>query len=115
MYNIYQTHGEEMTEDTKIRFLFKKIDYQGLSNTVEAMKTKIATEVPGTVTYTTVANHLSTAVSELPPTVLDKAGIVVVFNVAQVPIMVSSMKMAQSILDITRPGQMEWIQGTISR
>ena len=30
------------------------------------MKTKIATEVAGTVTCTTVANHLSTAVSDLP-------------------------------------------------
>ena len=30
------------------------------------MKTKITTEAVGTVTYTTVANHLSTAVSELP-------------------------------------------------
>ena len=55
-----------MTEDAKIRFLFKKIDYQDLSKTVEAMSTKITTGVPGTVTYTTVANHLSTAVSELP-------------------------------------------------
>ena len=66
MYNIYQDHGEEMTEDAKLRFLFKKIDYPGLSKNIEAMKTKIATETPRTVTYTTVANHLSTAVSELP-------------------------------------------------
>ena len=27
MYNIYETHGEVMTEDLKIRFLFKKIQY----------------------------------------------------------------------------------------
>ena len=55
-----------MTEDAKLRFLFKKIDHQGLSKTVEAMKTNIVTEALGVVTYTTVANHLSTAVSELP-------------------------------------------------
>ena len=30
------------------------------------MKAKITTEPPGTVTYTTVANHLSNDVSELP-------------------------------------------------
>ena len=66
MYNIYQVHREEMTEDAKLRFLLKKIDHPGLSKTIEAMKTKIATETPGTVTYTTVANHLSIAVSELP-------------------------------------------------
>ena len=30
------------------------------------MKAKITLEPPGTVTYTTVANHISTAVSELP-------------------------------------------------
>ena len=64
--NIYDLHGEKMTEDAKIRFVFKKINHEGLQTTVEALKTKIATETPGTVTYTTVANHISTAVSELP-------------------------------------------------
>ena len=34
--------------------------------TIEAMKTKMSTEVIGAVTYTTVANHISTVVSELP-------------------------------------------------
>jgi len=66
MYNIYELHGEEMSEDAKIRFLFKKINHDGLSNAVEAMKAKITTEAPGTVTYTTVCNHIGTAVSELP-------------------------------------------------
>ena len=55
-----------MTEDAKIRFLFKKIQHSGLESDVEAMKAKITTEPPGTVTYTTVANHILTAVSELP-------------------------------------------------
>ena len=66
MYNIYAQHGEVMAEDAKIRFLFKKVQHTGLSSAIEAMKAKITTEPPGTVTYTTVANHLSTAVSELP-------------------------------------------------
>ena len=62
IYNIYQTHGEEMTEEAKIRFLFKKIDHEGLSKTIEAMKSKITTEAVGAVTYTTIASHLSTTV-----------------------------------------------------
>ena len=66
MYNIYETHGEKMAEEAKIRFLFRKIHHVGLSSAIEAMKAKITTDPPGTVTYTTVANHLSTAVSELP-------------------------------------------------
>ena len=66
MYNIYQTGSEEMTEEAKLRYFFKKIDHEGLSKTVEAMKTNIATEAVEAVTYTTVANHISTTVSELP-------------------------------------------------
>jgi hypothetical protein len=66
MFNIYEVHGEAMTEEAKIRFIFKKINHEGLQSTLDAMKTKIATEVAGAVTYTTVVNHLATAVSELP-------------------------------------------------
>ena len=55
-----------MAEDAKIRFLFKKIQHSGLSSAIEAMKAKITLEPPGTVTYTTMANYISTAVSELP-------------------------------------------------
>ena len=55
-----------MTEDAKIRFLLKKVQHTGLASAIEAMKAKINTEPQGTVTYTTVANHISTAVSELP-------------------------------------------------
>ena len=66
MYNIYAQHGEVMTEDAKIRFPIKKNNHRGLESAVEAMKAKITTKPTGTVTYTTVSNHLSTAVSELP-------------------------------------------------
>ena len=55
-----------MSEEAKIRFLFEKMNHEGIIKTVEATKTSIATELIGVVTYTTVANHLFTAVSELP-------------------------------------------------
>ena len=66
MYNIYKKHGEVMTEDATILFLFKNIQHSGLAISVEAMKAKITTEPPGAVTCKTVANHISTAVSKLP-------------------------------------------------
>eukprot|EP00957_Ditylum_brightwellii_P177058 13488085-Ditylum_brightwellii.AAC.1 len=55
-----------MEEDAKIRFLFKKIENQGLNATIGALKVCITTGGPGSVSYTTAANHLSTAVSKLP-------------------------------------------------
>ena len=64
MFNIYEKEGEEMGEDAKIRFLFKKIQHQGLKGSIEALK---AQQVSGSkITYTMVTNHLATAVSELP-------------------------------------------------
>lgn len=66
MYNIYAQHGEIMTEDAKIRFLLKKIQHSGMESAVEAIKSKITTKPTGTVTYTTITNHISIAVSELP-------------------------------------------------
>ena len=64
MFNIYEKEGEEMGEDAKIRFLIKKIQHQGLKGSIEALK---AQQVAGSkITYTMVANHLATAVSELP-------------------------------------------------
>ena len=55
-----------MTVEAKIRLLFKKIDHGSLTNTVQAMKINITTETVGAITYTTMANHISTSVSELP-------------------------------------------------
>ena len=66
MYNIYKTHGEVMTEDAKIRFLLKNIQHSGLDSVIEAMNVSITTEIIGTVSYTTVANHTSTSMSQLP-------------------------------------------------
>ena len=40
MYNIYDNHGEGMSEEAKIRFLFKKINHEELVKTVEVMQKK---------------------------------------------------------------------------
>ena len=66
MYNIYNKNSEVMTEDAKISFIFKKIQHSGLASAVEVMKAKITTNPSGTVKYSTLANHILTAVSELP-------------------------------------------------
>ena len=54
-----------MSENAKIRFLFRKIKYNVLATTVEATKANITTESPDTVSYTIVYNHIGTAVSDL--------------------------------------------------
>ena len=66
MFNIFDKEGEPMEEDAKIRFLFKKVQNNDLQKSVEALKAQQTTSPPGTVIYVTDANHLSTAVSELP-------------------------------------------------
>ena len=64
MFNIYEKEGEAMTDEAKTRFLLKKVQHTGLRGAIEALK---AQQTAGTaVTYTMAANHLSTAVSELP-------------------------------------------------
>ena len=53
-----------MTDDAKLRFLFKRVQHPGLQQAIEALK---AQQTAGTaVTYTMAANHLTTAVSALP-------------------------------------------------
>lgn len=64
MFNIFDKEGEEMSDEAKVRFLFRKVQHEGLRNSIEALK---ALETTGAViTYTMAANHLSTAVSQLP-------------------------------------------------
>ncbi len=64
MFNIYEKEGEPMADDAKVRFLFKKVQHNGLESAKAALK---AQQTTGTrVTYNTAANHLATAVSELP-------------------------------------------------
>ena len=64
MYNIYEKEGEAMPDDAKTRFLFKKVQHSGLRGAIEALRAQQTAGVD--VTYTMAANHLSTAVSELP-------------------------------------------------
>ena len=64
MFNIYEKQGEPMLEDAKVRFLFERTQHSGLQGHVQALKASITTGTA--VSYTTAANHLSTAVSELP-------------------------------------------------
>ena len=64
MFNIYEKQGEPMLEDAKVRFLFERTQHSGLQGHVQALKASITTGTA--ISYTTAANHLSTAVSELP-------------------------------------------------
>ena len=64
MFNIYETEGEPMADDAKIRFLFKKVQHPGLQTAIAALRVQM--NLGTVVTYTMAANHLSTAVSELP-------------------------------------------------
>ena len=63
MYNIYDKEGEKMEDDAKIRFLFKNIQHSDLKITIAALKTRM---IDTNITYTEAANHIATAVSELP-------------------------------------------------
>ena len=64
MYNIYEKEDKPMSEDAKIRFLFKKVQHTGLQPAIEALKVRQSTSED--LTYTQAANHISKAESELP-------------------------------------------------
>jgi hypothetical protein len=71
MFNIFEKEGEEMSEEAKVRFLFKKVEHAGLRSSIDALK---ALETTGqAITYTMAANHLATAVSELPEVIAKNA------------------------------------------
>lgn len=53
-----------MSDEAKVRFLFDKTQHQALQQTIAALKAGMLTGDP--LPFTTCANHLSTAVSELP-------------------------------------------------
>ena len=63
MFNIYDKEGEPMPEEARIRFLFKQVQHNDLQHAIAALKARMITEA---VTYTQCANHIATAVSELP-------------------------------------------------
>ena len=66
MFNIFEQQGEPMTDEAKIRFFLKKIQHPSLQATVESLKTRMTTDPPGTITIPLCANHIASAVSELP-------------------------------------------------
>ena len=63
MFNIFKEEGEQLTENAKVRELFKHVQHTQLQDTVKALHVRY--NLDG-ITYTEVANHLTAAVSELP-------------------------------------------------
>ena len=64
MFNIFKQENEPMSEDAKIRFLFKAVQHEKMLNTIEALR---AQRTAGSaMTYTACCNHLTTTVTELP-------------------------------------------------
>ena len=63
MFNIFKEEGEQLTDDAKVRELFKRVQHTQLQDTVKALR--VCYDHDG-ITYTEAANHLTAAVSELP-------------------------------------------------
>ena len=63
MFNISKEEGEQLTENAKVRDLFKHVQHTQLQDTVKALRVRY--DLDG-ITYTEAANHLTTAVSKLP-------------------------------------------------
>ena len=62
MFNIFQEEGEELTENTKVHELLKRVQNNQLQDTVKALRVQF--DLDG-ISYTEAANHLTSAVSEL--------------------------------------------------
>ena len=74
MFNIYNKEGKEILEEEKVRFLFRKVQHTGLRSYIDALK---ASQTTGTtISYTMVANNLSTETFELPEYIANNARIV---------------------------------------
>ena len=63
MFNIFQEEGEELTENAKVCELLKHVQNNQLQDTVKALGVRF--DIDG-ISYTESANHLTSAVSELP-------------------------------------------------
>ena len=63
MFIIFQEEGEEFTENAKVRELLKHVQHNQLQDTVKALRVQF--DLDG-ISYTEAANHLTSAVSELP-------------------------------------------------
>ena len=66
MFNIFEQQKEGKTEDAKVRFLLKKTQCPGLASAVSAVKARLSTDPPGTLTFAIASNHIASCVSELP-------------------------------------------------
>ena len=64
-YSIFEEEDQPLEKDAKIRFLFKLVEHSDLHKLIYGLKYQIATNLSGTVSYTTAANHLSTSVSDI--------------------------------------------------
>jgi hypothetical protein len=65
MFNIFETEGEPVTEQAKVRMLLKKVEHPQLQIAVGTLRV-LAHMDKDKVTFTECANHLSALVLELP-------------------------------------------------
>ena len=63
MFNIFKEECEQLTENAKVRELFKRVQHTQLQDTVKAVRVRY--DLDG-ITYTEASNHLTAAVSKLP-------------------------------------------------
>lgn len=63
MFNIFETEGEPVQEQAKVRMLLKKVEHPQLQTAVGTLRVRAQMDK---VTFTECANHLSAIVSELP-------------------------------------------------
>ena len=82
MFNIYEKEGEEISEEAKIRFLFRKVQHTGLCSSIDYLKASQTTGM--TISYTMASKNLSTATSELPEYIAKNARNVSVVQVGDV-------------------------------
>ena len=64
MFNLFEKHGDPISDDAKVRWLFSKVQNPNLTYAIEALRAK---QTSGdAVTYTLAATHLTTSLSALP-------------------------------------------------
>ena len=63
MLNIYKKKVEEISNEAKVQFLFRKVQNTGLRSSIDALKASQMRST--TISYTMAANHLSATTSEL--------------------------------------------------
>ena len=69
MFNIFQEEGKELTENAKVCELLKCVQNNQLQDTVKALQVRFVLDG---IPYTEAANHLTSAVSELPEYLLTR-------------------------------------------